>query len=85
MPSKKQIQNRLLAKKALLTKVTRDMTNAEKSQKKILLRKLSQEKGSLERDITKLERQLIMEIKVSKEKKTLNLSEAEVRTNNILD
>jgi hypothetical protein len=73
MPSKKQIQYRLESKKTKLNKVTRDVANAEKGKQKILLRKLTQEKGSLDRDIKRLERQLIMEIKASKEKKALNL------------
>ena len=73
MPSKKQIQNRLAAKKISRNKVTRDMTIAERGKKNILLIKLTQEKGALDRDITKLERQLAMEIKASQEKKTLNL------------
>jgi hypothetical protein len=48
------------------------MANAEKNKNNILLRKLNQEKGTLDRDIRKLERRLIMEKKASKEKKTLN-------------
>ncbi len=73
MPSKKQIQNRLVAKRKHLNKVTQGIAIAEKGKGKTMLRKLTEEKGALKRDITKLERQLIMEIKVSKEKKTLNL------------
>ena len=60
MPSKKQLQSRLTSKKLHLSKVTQDMTIAEKGKKKALLRQLTQEKGALKRDITKLERQLIM-------------------------
>ena len=73
MPSQKQIQNRLVAKKKDLKNVTQYMSTADKDNKKILLRKLTQEKGALKRNIGKLERQLIMEIKAAKEKKTLNL------------
>ena len=74
MPSIKQIQNRLLNKKNNLNKVNLNMANAEKSKNNnnIVLRKLNQEKGTLDRDIRKLERQLITEKKASKEKKTLN-------------
>ena len=74
MPSIKQIQNRLLNKKNNLNKVNLNMANAEKSKNNnnIVLRKLNQEKGTLDRDIRKLERQLIAEKKASKEKKTLN-------------
>jgi len=68
MPSKKQIQSRLVDKKKHLNKVTQDMATAEKGKKKVLLSKLTQEKAALKRGITKLERQLIMEIKVSGEK-----------------
>ena len=69
MPSKKQIQNRLAAKKTNRNKVIRDMTIAEKGKKKTLLIKLTQEKGALDRDISKLERQLIMEKQASQGKK----------------
>ena len=72
MPSIKQIQNRLLNKKNSLNKVNLSMANAEKNKNGIVLRKLNQEKGTLDRDIRKLERQLIMEKKASKEKKALN-------------
>ena len=72
MSSIKQIQNRLFNKKNSLNKVNLNMANAEKSKNKILLRKLIQEKGTLDRDIRKLERQLITGKKASKEKKTLN-------------
>ena len=48
------------------------MANSEKSKNNIVLRKLNQENGTLDRDVRKLERQLIMEKKASKEKKTLN-------------
>jgi len=60
MPSVKQIQNRLLIKKNNLNKVNLSMANAEKNKNNVLLRKLNQEKGTLDRDIKKLERQLIM-------------------------
>jgi hypothetical protein len=36
------------------------MANAENNKNNVLLRKLNQEKGTLDRDIRKLERQLIM-------------------------
>lgn len=73
MASEKQIQNRLVTKKKYLKNIIQYMSTAEKNNKKVLLRKLSQEKGDLRRSITKLERQLIMKMKASKEKKTLNL------------
>ena len=69
MPSIKQLQNRLFNKKTSLNKVNLNMATAEKSKNTIVLRKLNQEKGTLDRDIRKLERQLIMEIKASKEKR----------------
>ena len=73
MPSQKQIQNRLVDKKKHLKNVTQYMSTAEKENKKVLLRKLFQEKGALKRSIMKLERQLTMEIRASKERKALNL------------
>lgn len=73
MPSQKQIQIRLVDKKKHLKNVTQYMSTTEKDNKMALLRKLSQEKEALKRSITKLERQLNMEIKASKEKKALNL------------
>jgi len=60
MPSVKQIQNRLLIKQNSLNKVNLNMANAENNKNNVLLRKLNQEKGTLDRDIRKLERQLIM-------------------------
>jgi hypothetical protein len=45
------------------------MANAEKINKNIVLRKLNQEKGTLDRDIRKLERQLIMEKELLRRKK----------------
>lgn len=45
MPSQKQIQNRLDVKKKDLKNVTQYMSTADKDNKKILLRKLLQEKG----------------------------------------
>jgi hypothetical protein len=48
------------------------MENAKKRNNNIVLRKLNQEKGTLDGDIRKLERQLIKEKKAFKEKKTLN-------------
>jgi len=77
MPTLKQIQSRLLNKKNSLNKVNINLVNAEKSKNKILLRKLNQEKGILERHIRKLERELIMEKKASKEKKTMTYPSAE--------
>ncbi len=73
MPLQRQVQNRLVTKKKDLKKITQDMSIAVKDKKKILLRKLTQEKGALKRSIWKLERQLFMEIKASKEKKALSL------------
>ena len=73
MPSVKQIQNRLLIKKNNLNKVNLGMANAEKNKNNVLLRKLNQEKGTLDRDIRKLERQLIMGKKACKEKITLSI------------
>jgi hypothetical protein len=72
MPTIKQIQNRLLNKNNSLNKVNLNMADAEKSKNNIVLRKLNQEKATLDRDIRKLKRQLIMEKKASEEKKTLN-------------
>jgi len=72
MPSIKQIQSRLLNKKNSLNKVNLNMANAENNKNNMVLRKFNQEKGTLDRDIRKLERQLMMEKKASKEKKTLN-------------
>ena len=68
MPSIKQIQNRLLIKNNSLNKVTVNVTKAEKSKNKTALRKLGQEKGSLGRDIRKLERQLVTAEKTYREK-----------------
>jgi hypothetical protein len=73
MPSVKQIQNRLLIKKNNLNKVNLGMANAEKNKNNVLLRKLNQEKGTLDRDIRKLERQLILGKKACKEKITLSI------------
>ena len=61
MLSIKQIQNRLSNKKDSLDKVNINITRAGKSRNNIALRKLNQEKGTLDRDIRKLERQLITE------------------------
>lgn len=61
MPSIKQIQNRLANKKDSLNKINKNKTRAGKSKNNIALRKLNQEKGTLDRDIKKLERQLITE------------------------
>jgi hypothetical protein len=78
MASQKQMQNRLVSKKKDLKKITQDMSIAVKDKKKILLRKLTQEKVALKRSIGKLERQLFMEIKASNEKKTLSLQQDNV-------
>ena len=61
MPSIKQLQNRLLSKKNSLSTVTLNLAKAEKSKNNIVLRRLNQEKGTLGRDIKKLERQLVQE------------------------
>jgi hypothetical protein len=47
-------------KKKSLNKVQLNMANAEKSKNNMVLKKLNQEKGTFDRDIRKLERQLIM-------------------------
>ena len=73
MPSQKQVQSRLVAKKKDLKKVIQDMSIAVKDKKNIQLRKLTQEKGALKRSIGKLERQLFLEIKATKERKALSL------------
>ena len=75
MPSIKQLQYRLSNKKNSLKKINLDMATAEKSKNNGVLGRLNQEKGTLGRDIRKLERQLIMEKKISKEKKTFNNNE----------
>jgi hypothetical protein len=61
VPSIKQIQNRLANKKDSLNKININITRVGKSKNNIALRKLNQEKGTLDRDIKKLERQLITE------------------------
>jgi len=68
MPSIKQIQSRLLIKKNSLNKVHLNIGKAEDSKNTLVLRKLTQEKGALDRDIRKLERQLITEKNVSNNK-----------------
>jgi hypothetical protein len=75
MPSIKQLQYRLSNKKNSLKKINLDMATAEKSKNNRAIGRLNQEKGTLGRDIRKLERQLIMEKKISKEKKTFDKSE----------
>ena len=72
MPSIKQLQNRLLTKKNRLSTVNLNLAKAEKIKNNIVLRRLNQEKGTLDRDIKKLERQLMTEKKAASEKKTLN-------------
>jgi hypothetical protein len=71
MPSIKQLQNRLLSKKNSLNTVSLNLAKAEKNKNSIVLRRLNQEKGTLDRDIKKLERQLIAEQKAASEKKEL--------------
>jgi hypothetical protein len=66
MPSIKQIQNRILNKKNSLKKNNLDIATAEKGKNNITLRKLSQDKGALNVDIRKLERQLDLETKASR-------------------
>jgi hypothetical protein len=68
MPSVKQIQNRLLNKKNSMNKNNLDMTTAEKGKNKLSLRILAQDKDSLNLDIQRLERQLILEKKAEKVK-----------------
>ena len=75
MPSIKQIQNRLLNRKNSLNKVNLNMADAEKRKNNIVLRKLSQEKATLDRDISKLKRQLVMEQDASKERKKFTPSQ----------
>ena len=72
MPSIKQLQNRLLSKKNSLNTVNLNLAKAEKSKNNIVVRRLDQEKGTLNRDIRKLERQLMTEKKAASEKKALN-------------
>lgn len=69
MPSIKQLQSRLLNKKNSMNKVNSNMTTAEKGNNSIALKRLAQGKASLDMDIKKLERQLVMEIRASREKK----------------
>jgi hypothetical protein len=69
MPSIKQLQSRLLNKKHSMKKVNSDMATAERGDNNITLKRLTQDKGSLDMDIKKLERQIIMERKTSREKK----------------
>lgn len=52
-----------------MNKVSLNMTTAENGNNSITLKRLTQDKGSLDRDIKKLERQLVMEIKTFREKK----------------
>ena len=69
MPSVKQLQNRLVNKKHSMNKVNSNMATAEKGDNSITLKRLTQDKSSLDRDIKKLERQLVMEIRAAREKK----------------
>lgn len=68
MSSIKQIQSRLLTKKNVLHKVNSGMIKAEKSKDEIAQKKLTQERGFLEKDIMKLERLLIIMEKASRKK-----------------
>ena len=52
-----------------MTKVNSNMATAERGDNSITLKRLTQDRSSLDRDIKKLERQLVMEIKTSREKK----------------
>ena len=72
MSSIKQLQNRLLSKKNSLNTANLNLVKAEKSKNNILLRRINQEKGTISRDIKKLERQLMTEKKAASEKKILN-------------
>jgi len=69
MSTIKQLQSRLLNKKLSMNKVSLSMAAAEKGRNTITLKRLIQDKSSLERDIQKLERQLVSEIRAAKEKK----------------
>jgi hypothetical protein len=69
MPTIKQIQSRLLNKKNSLNKINSNMAAADKGNNKITLRRLTQDKGFVDKDIKKLERQLVMEMQISKDKK----------------
>ena len=68
MATIKQLQYRLSDKKKSLDKVNLNMVKAEKSKNNSALRRLNQEKGSLDSDIRKLERQLVAEKRISREK-----------------
>ncbi len=59
MSSIKQIRLRLLNKKNSLNKVNSEITHASKSTNTLVLRRLDQEKLSLNKDIKNLERQLV--------------------------
>lgn len=65
----KQLQSRLLNKKLGMNKVSLSMAAAEKGRNTITLKKLNQDKSTLEMDIQKLERRLATEIRAAKEKK----------------
>jgi hypothetical protein len=68
MPSIKQIQDRLLIKKNVLHKVKSNIIKAEKSNDKRAQSKLTQERDSLDKEIMKLERLLIIMEKASRKK-----------------
>jgi hypothetical protein len=67
MPSVKQLQNRLLNKKYSMNKVNLNMATAQKGNNSITLKRLVQDKSSLDRDIKKLERQLVLETRAARE------------------
>jgi hypothetical protein len=69
MPSVKQLQNRLLNKKHSMKKVNLNMATAQKGNNSITLKRLVQDKNSLDRDIKKLERQLVLETRAAREQK----------------
>ena len=59
MTTIKQIQSRIQNKKSSLDKVNNNIAQATSSKNMIVLRRLNQEKGSLDRDIRNLQRQLV--------------------------
>jgi hypothetical protein len=69
MSTVKQLQSRLLNKKLSMKKVSLNMTAAEKGRNTITLKRLTQDKSSLEMDIQRLERQLATEVTAAREKK----------------
>ncbi|MBN1625966.1 MAG: hypothetical protein JW944_05530 [Deltaproteobacteria bacterium] len=69
MTTIKQLQSRLLNKRQSMNRVNSSMAEAEKGENRITLKRLTQDRGSLGRDIQKLERKLAMEIRIAREKK----------------